>query len=103
MAGPLPSPLGLFGTGLSQNARLITLATAQDSTLPESLMAERFTGREAVNELFCFDVDALSVSTDLELDQFLGEEITFKLMQADGSPPRLAAGSAPMAASHVTG
>ncbi|MES2756706.1 MAG: type VI secretion system Vgr family protein [Pseudomonadota bacterium] len=85
MAAPLPSPLGLFGTGLSQNARLITLATAQDSNLPESLMAERFTGREAVNELFCFDVDALSVSTDLELDQFLGEEITVKLLQANGS------------------
>jgi type VI secretion system secreted protein VgrG len=80
-----PSPLGLFGTGLSQHARLITLATAQDSELPESLMAERFTGREAVNELFSFEVDALSVSTDLELDQFLGEEITLKLLQADGS------------------
>lgn len=85
MFDQLPSPLGLFGTGLSQHARLITLATAQDSDLPESLMAERFTGREAVNELFCFNVDALSVSTDLELDQFLGEEITLKLLQADGS------------------
>jgi type VI secretion system secreted protein VgrG len=85
MADLLASALGLFGTGLSQNARLITLATAQDSGLPESLMAERFTGREAVNELFRFEVDALSVSTDLELDQFLGEEITLKLLQADGS------------------
>jgi type VI secretion system secreted protein VgrG len=85
MSAPLISALGFFGTGLSQNARLITLATAQDSTLPESLMAERFTGREAVNELFCFDLDALSVSTDLELEQFLGEEITIKLLQADGS------------------
>jgi type VI secretion system secreted protein VgrG len=85
MSAPLISALGFFGTGLSQNARLITLATAQDSTLPESLMAERFTGREAVNELFCFDADALSVSTDLELDQFLGEEITIKLLLADGS------------------
>ncbi len=85
MLDQLASALGLFGTGLSQNARLITLATAQDSGLPESLMAERFTGREAVNELFRFEVDALSVSTDLELDLFLGEEITLKLLQADGS------------------
>ncbi len=84
MFDQLPSPLGLFGTGLSQHARLITLATAQDSELPESMMAERFAGREAVNELFRFEVDALSVSTDLELDQFLGEEITLKLLQADG-------------------
>ena len=85
MADLLPSALGLFGTGLSQNARLITLATAQDAALPESLLAERFGGREAVNELFRFDVDALSVSTDLDLDMFLGEEITLKLLLANGS------------------
>jgi type VI secretion system secreted protein VgrG len=82
-AGAVPS--GLFGAGLSQNARLITLATAQGSALPESLLAEQFRGREAVNELFRFDIDALSVSTDLDLDLFLGEEITVKLLLADGS------------------
>ena len=60
----IPSALGLFGTGLSQHARLITLASAQDSGLPESLMAEHFSGREGVNELYAFVVDALSVSTD---------------------------------------
>ena len=78
------SALGQLGTGLSQHARLITLATAQDTALPESLMAERFAGREAVNELFRFEVDALSVSTDLDLDQFPGEEITLKILLADG-------------------
>jgi type VI secretion system secreted protein VgrG len=76
---------GLFGTGLSQHARLITLASAQDSTLPEALLPEHFTGREAVNELFRFDIDALSTSTDLELASFIGEEITLKLLQADGT------------------
>jgi type VI secretion system secreted protein VgrG len=85
MIDQLAAALGQFGTGLSQHARLITLATAQDSGLPETLMAECFHGREALNELFRFDVDALSVSTDLELEQFLGEEITLKLLQADGS------------------
>ncbi len=77
--------LGLFGTGLSQHARLVTLASAQDRALPESLMAEKFTGREAVNELFVFDVDALSVSTDLDLDLFIGGELTIALLQPDGS------------------
>ena len=75
----------LFGTGLSQHARLITLASAQDRALPESLMAEQFSGREALNELFAFQVDALSVSTDLELDLFIGEELTIGLQQSDGS------------------
>ena len=73
-----------FGTGLSQHARLITLASAQNRDLPESLMPEQFTGREAVNELFVFDVDALSVSTNLDLATFIGEELTIALLQPDG-------------------
>lgn len=77
--------LGIFGTGLSQHARLITLASAQDSGLPESLVAEAFSGVEAVNELFAFDVDALSTSTDLDLGLFIGEELTIGLLQPDGS------------------
>ena len=76
--------LRLFGTGLSQHARLITLASAQERALPESLMPEQFTGREAVNELFVFDVDALSVSTHLDLSMFIGEELTIELLQPDG-------------------
>ncbi|WP_156484147.1 type VI secretion system Vgr family protein, partial [Janthinobacterium agaricidamnosum] len=75
----------LFGTGLSQHARLITLASAQDPDLPQSLAAEWFSGREAVNQLFHFDIDALSTSTNLQLGKFIGEEITVKLLQADGS------------------
>ena len=77
--------LARFGTGLSQHARLITLTSAQERGLPESLMAELFTGREAVNELFAFEVDALSVSTDLDLGVFIGEELTVALLQPDGS------------------
>ena len=84
MNAPDFSSFGLFGTGLSQHARLITLGTAQDSGLPEALAAERFTGREAVNELFAFDIDALSTSTNLDLSMFLGEELTVGLLQPDG-------------------
>jgi type VI secretion system secreted protein VgrG len=85
MNAPGFSTLGLFGTGLSQHARLITLTSSQDSGLPESLAAEQFSGREAVNELFCFDVDALSTSTDLDIGEFIGEELTVGLLQPDGS------------------
>jgi type VI secretion system secreted protein VgrG len=81
----LGAALGLFGTGLSQHARLITIASAQGSDLPESLVVEQFSGREAVNELFRFDVDALSTSTDLALASFIGEELSLNLLQADGS------------------
>mgnify|MGYP000123486163 CR=1 FL=1 len=85
MSAPDFPPRGLFGTGLSQNARLITLASSQDSNLPQSLAAEQFSGREAVNELFCFDVDALSTSTDLDIDEFVGEALSVGLLQPDGS------------------
>ena len=75
----------LFGTGISQHARLITLTSAQDPGLPQALAAERFTGREAVNELFYFDVDALSTSTDLDLNALIGEELTITLLLPDGA------------------
>jgi type VI secretion system secreted protein VgrG len=81
----LPDFASLFGDGLSQHARLITLASAQESGLPDSLVVERFTGHEAVNELFWFEVDALSVSTDLDLAVFIGGELTIGLLQPDGS------------------
>lgn len=77
--------LGRFGTKLSQHARLVTLASSQDGALPEALMAERLRGREGVNELYAFEVDALSTSTDLELEGFIGEELTVTLLQPDGS------------------
>lgn len=81
----LGAALGMFGTGLGQHARLITLASAQDGSLPEAPAVEAFSGREAVNELFAFEVDALSTSTDLDLSLFIGEELTVGLLQPDGS------------------
>ncbi|MFA5983581.1 MAG: type VI secretion system Vgr family protein [Methylococcaceae bacterium] len=69
----------------SQHARLITLETAQATGQPDTLVAESFTGFEAVNELFWFDIDALSVSAQIDLDTFIGEQITLRLLQADGS------------------
>jgi type VI secretion system secreted protein VgrG len=70
---------------LSQHARLISIETAQGSHLPESLVVESFTGYEAVNALFSFDIQALSVSATIDLKPFIGEEITLRLLQADGS------------------
>ncbi|MET3120351.1 type VI secretion system secreted protein VgrG, partial [Undibacterium sp. GrIS 1.8] len=75
----------LTGPLLSQHARLISMDTAQGSALPETLVVEAFTGYEAVNALFLFDIDAFSVSTEVDLKQFIGEEITLRLLQADGS------------------
>ena len=83
---PVTDYSSLFGDSwVSQNARLITLETAQGSDLPDSLVAESVSGFEAVNALFRFDIEALSLSTEVDLKQFIGEEITLHLLQADGS------------------
>ena len=75
----------LFNSALSQHARLITLETAQRPGLPDALVVEGFTGHEAINTLFSFNIDGLSLSTSVDLKQFIGEEITLRLLQADGS------------------
>ena len=75
----------LFSSFPSQHARLLTMSTAQDSALPESMVVESFIGHEAINACFSFDIDALSISTELDLKQFLGEEITLNLLLGDGS------------------
>ncbi|QYF94434.1 type VI secretion system tip protein VgrG [Massilia sp. PAMC28688] len=71
--------------GLGQHARLVTLTSVQERSLPETLMVDQFDGREAISGLFRFEIDALSVSTDLELSIFIGEELTIGLLQPDGS------------------
>jgi type VI secretion system secreted protein VgrG len=42
--------------------------------------------REAINELFCFDIDALSTSTDLDLSLFIGVIIFDSRVSAPETP-----------------
>ncbi|MDR9846648.1 hypothetical protein [Herbaspirillum huttiense] len=53
-------PSSLFGPGLSQHARLITLASAQDAGFPESLVVGRFHGHKIL--IFSILLSALPVS-----------------------------------------
>ncbi|WP_227817117.1 hypothetical protein, partial [Nitrogeniibacter aestuarii] len=60
----MPSLLALFTAHISQHARLLHIETP----LPESaLVVERLTGREAISELFRFEVDCLSGNAHFEL------------------------------------
>lgn len=74
----------LLGSGLSQHARLLTLTQAYPEQHPDNFVVERVTGSESINALFRFEVDVLSVSTQLALDPLLGEPYTLRLLQADG-------------------
>lgn len=64
-----------------QTARLIELKTPLPGS---SLIVECFTGREAVSESFRFEIDCVSTNAFFELKPLLGEEVTLKLLQADG-------------------
>ncbi|WP_213952906.1 type VI secretion system Vgr family protein [Variovorax sp. dw_954] len=51
----------------------------------DSIVVERFTGLESVNSLFDFTVDVLATSGVFDPVQLIGEEVTLRLLLADGS------------------
>ena len=76
-----------------QGSRLIQLHFAEEAGTDESLAAlgapalvvERFTGAEAVNAPFAFELDCLSPSTQLALDAFLGSRVRLAVTTASGA------------------
>ncbi|HEY8101308.1 MAG TPA: type VI secretion system Vgr family protein [Burkholderiaceae bacterium] len=87
---PLPSSLAdLTGVGrqaflqsLSQHARLLSI----DTPLPAAaLLVEKFTGHEAMSELFHFDIDCVATSAHFELKELTNQEVTLRILLANGS------------------
>jgi type VI secretion system secreted protein VgrG len=70
-----------FARLLDQRARLMQVQCALPSLslIPESLVL-----REAVSQPFAIELSCLSTSAHFELKQLLGEQITLKLLHADG-------------------
>ena len=80
---------GLTGAGrqaflqtLSQNARLLSLETPLEAA---ALLVERFSGREGMSELFRFELGCLSTSANFELKALTDQEVTLRLLRADGT------------------
>ena len=72
----------ILDTLFNQHARLLELKTA----LPDAaLIVERFNGREAISESYRFEIDCVSTNAYFDLKPLIGEEITLRLLQADGS------------------
>jgi len=72
----------LLDTLFNQHARLLELKTALPAA---ALIVERFNGREAISESFRFEIDCVSTNAYFDLKALIGEEITLRLLQADGS------------------
>ncbi|WP_246262274.1 type VI secretion system Vgr family protein [Aromatoleum evansii] len=70
-----------FEALLSQHSRLIEIR----STVPAPLLVESMTGREAVNELFRFDVDCIATNAYLPPSDLLGTQFALRLRLADGN------------------
>ncbi|MFR0675092.1 type VI secretion system tip protein TssI/VgrG [Enterobacterales bacterium AW_CKDN230030176-1A_HGKHYDSX7] len=68
---------------LSQNKRLFTF----DSPLPpdQELQLLSFSGREAISELFSFQVHLISQDARIELKKLIGKKVTLGVALADGS------------------
>ncbi|MEG1039405.1 MAG: type VI secretion system Vgr family protein [Pseudomonas sp.] len=78
-----------LGSMLTQHHRLITF----DSPLPpeQALQLLSFSGREALSELFRFQVELLSQDARIELKKLIGKKVTMGIALADGSTKYISA------------
>lgn len=75
---------GLTAILPSQHARLLTLQLPGDSGAGE-LVVERMSGHEALNTLFAFDIDTLCADAGFDPAALIGQELTLRLLCADGA------------------
>ncbi|QNK71763.1 type VI secretion system tip protein VgrG [Variovorax sp. PAMC26660] len=75
---------GLNVARLSEQARLIKLQLPA-SAPQNAVVVERFTGTEAINELFDFTIDTLATSSEFDPFALIGEELSLRLLLANGS------------------
>ncbi|SUE25313.1 Uncharacterized protein conserved in bacteria [Ralstonia mannitolilytica] len=78
---PAAVPQAVLGALLGQQTRQITLETALAF---DNLVVERFTATEAVSASFVLHVDCLSPSAHLDTAKLASQEVTLRLLQADG-------------------
>ncbi|WP_447748043.1 type VI secretion system tip protein TssI/VgrG [Variovorax boronicumulans] len=83
----MPTPWKLEGLNvarLSEQARLIKLQLP--AAAPQNaVVVERFTGTEGLNELFDFTIDTLATSSEFDPFALIGEELSLRLLLANGS------------------
>ena len=72
-------------SSLSPHARLVTLDGLPSDV---SLVVERASGQEEINQPYCFNVDLLSPSAQLSLSAFIGLPVSLGLLTADGTRRR---------------
>jgi type VI secretion system secreted protein VgrG len=75
---------GLNVARLSEQARFIKLQLPQAAP-QNAVVVERFTATEGINELFAFTIDTLATSSEFDPFALIGEELSLRLLLANGS------------------
>ncbi|MDQ0037109.1 type VI secretion system secreted protein VgrG [Variovorax boronicumulans] len=75
---------GLNVARLSEQARLIKLQLPEAAP-QNAVVVERFIATEGINELFAFTIDTLATSSEFDPFALIGEELSLRLLLANGS------------------
>jgi len=70
---------------LSQAARLVRLVAPGVDKNVGAAVVERFTATEGINELFAFTIDTLATSSEFDPFALIGEELSLRLLLANGN------------------
>ncbi len=78
-------PSSLTAALPSQHARLLQIHGHSDQlSASAQLLVERMSGQEALNALFAFDIDTLCTDAGFDPSILIGQELTLRLLCADG-------------------
>ena len=77
--------LAAFASPFTQANRIVRLALASGGDIaPDTLLAHRVIGHEAINDTYRVTVDALSADSFIELKDLIGQGATITVRTADG-------------------
>lgn len=69
----------------TQKGRLLSLDTPLG---PDKLLLDAFSGREAISELFHFELELSSEDADIKFEDIIGKNVTVRIKLADGATDR---------------
>jgi type VI secretion system secreted protein VgrG len=73
------------GTGFETSSRFLRVRTAP---WDEKFLLRSFSGKEAISQLFAFDLELLSEDRHVRFDDLIGQKLAFSIQLADGETER---------------
>ncbi|MDW5416823.1 type VI secretion system tip protein TssI/VgrG [Iodobacter sp. CM08] len=76
--------LASFAAAFNQEQRLISLQLGDGTAWGEQLLPQHVTGSEGINRAYCYQIECLSPTGDLELKSLLGLPVVLSIADANG-------------------